>query len=149
MDIYEIKVAELIIEATEKIIEKYQKKAEKERSKINKGYITYKGERYETETDIIDAYACDVFDSDTCDRLLERLSKTKGVSDPNAMTESEIIVKRLQMYKNNLQMDIAQDKQVKARQEQKDARIKELVSEGHSFAEAIVIVGNEELMRYE
>ena len=149
MDIYEIKALELTVEALDTVIAKCQKKAEKERSKINKGYITYKGERYETEDDIFDAYACDVISSDTADKLVEKLQKAKGVSDANEMTESEKILNHLQMFKSNIQTEIAHDNQKKVNQERKDARVRELVAEGHSFEEAVTIMGNEELMRYE
>ena len=149
MDIYEIKALELTIEALDTVIAKCQKKAEKERAKINKGYITYKGERYETEDDIFDAYACEVISSDTADRLVEKLQKVKGVSDSNEMTESEKIVHHLQMFKGSMQTEITHDRRQKALQEERDNRVRELVAEGHSFEEAVTIMGNEELMRYE
>ena len=145
----EIKVNELIAQAIDKIIEKYQKKADKEKEKARQSYITYKGEKYYTERDIMEAYACDGFSSTTCDRLLERLNKAKNGISENEMTESEIIVFELAQHKNNLLHEIAADKQQKERQAHIDDRMRELVAEGYSIREAQTIVGNEELMRYE
>lgn len=145
----EIKVNELLIEAINKLIEKYQKKADKERAKANQGYITYKGERYETEADIMDAYACDMFSGKVYDTLLNRLEKAKGVSSSNEMTESELIKIELDTRKNNLLIEIAQDKRAKERKEQVESRMRELMNEGYSYREAEAIIGNEELMRYE
>ena len=144
----EIKVNELIIDSIDKLIEKYQKKADKERAKINQAYITYKGEKYYSRADLMDAYSCDMFSSSTYDRLIEKLeSKTGDV--PDAMTDSEQIVFLLGKHRGNLLLEISQDRLKKQRQAEKDERMKQLVAEGYSIREAETIIGNEELMRYE
>lgn len=145
----EIKANELIAEAIGKIIEKYQKKADKEREKIKQACVTYKGEKYFSESDLMEAYACDVFSESTYDRLLERLNKARNGISGNEMTESEIMVHELSRHRNNLLHEIAVDKQQKERQAQIDNRIRELVNAGNSLREAETIVGNEELMRFE
>lgn len=145
----EIKTNEIIAEAIDKLIEKYQKKADKERAKLKSVYITYKGERYYTESELQDAYACDVFTMATYDRLLDKLNNAKGNIDNNEYTESEKLVINLKSHKSNLLYEIAQDRQLKEKQASTDKRIKELVDEGYSIKEAQTILGNEELMRYE
>lgn len=145
----EIKANELIAEAINKIIEKYQKKADKERSKIKQAFVTYKGEKYYSESELMEAYSCDVFNDSTFDRLLDKLDKAKDGISGNEMTESEIMVFELSKHRNNLLHEIAVDKQQRERQSQIDDRMRELIAEGYSFREAETIVGNEELMRYE
>ena len=145
----EIKVNELIIESIDKLIEKYQKKADKERAKIKQAYITYKGDKYYTENDILDAYGCDCFSSAVCDRLIERLNKAKCGTSETERTESEQIVFELEWRRNALLREIADDKRVKEKQEQTDKRMRELMASGYSYKEAETIIGNEELMRYE
>lgn len=145
----EIKANELIAEAIGKIIEKYQKKADKEREKIKQACVTYKGEKYFSESDLMEAYACDVFSESTYDRLLERLNKARDGISGNEMTESEIMVHELSRHRNNLLHEIAVDKQQKERQAQIDDRLRNLVADGYSLREAQTVVGNEELMRYE
>ena len=145
----EIKTNEIIAEAIDKLIDKYQKKADKERAKVERAYITYKGEKYYSEKDLEDAYVCDIFTSSTYDRLLERLNNARGQIDSNAYTDSEKIVINLEHHKSNLLYEIAQDKQLKEKQASTNKRLKELVDEGYSYREAQTIVGNEELMRYE
>ena len=145
----EIMANELIAESISKLIEKYQKKAEKEREKVSKAYVTYKGEKYYSESELIDAYSCDVFSDSTYDRLLDKLNKAKDGLSGNEMTESEIIVFELQKHRNNLLHEVAYDKHLKEKQAQTDERIKELAAQGYSIREAETILGNEELMRYE
>lgn len=145
----EIKAIMLIVEAVDKVIEKYQKKAMKEREKINNASITYKGEKYYSEKDLMDAYACDIFSCSTYDRLLERLNKVKFGISGNEMTENELIVSDLNIYKNSLLNELALDKQLKDRQKKVETRMKGLIEEGYSIREAETIIGNEELMRYE
>lgn len=145
----EIKANVLIVEAIDKVIEKYQRKADKEREKVRQACVSYKGEKFYSESELMDAYACDVFSESTYDRLLDKLSKAKNGVSGNEMTESEILVFELTNHKNNLLHEIAVDKQQKERQTQIDNRIKELVEEGYSMREAETIIGNEELMRYE
>lgn len=143
----EIRVNELIAEAINKIIEKYQRKADKEREKIKQACITYKGEKYYSESDLMDAYSCDCFSEATYDRLLERLDKAKMGVSGNEMTESEIMVFELTKHKNNLLHEIAWDKQQKENQKNIDERINKLVEEGYSIREAETIISNEELMK--
>lgn len=145
----EIKANELIAEAIDKIIEKYQKKADKERAKVKQAFVTYKGEKYYSESDLMDAYSCDVFTDTTYDRLLDKLNKAKNGISGNEMTESEIMVFELSKHKNNLLHEIAMDKQQKERQAQIDDRMRELMADGYSYRETETIIGNEELMRYE
>lgn len=145
----EIKANELIAEAIDKIIEKYQKKADKERAKIRQAFVTYKGEKYYSESELMDAYSCDVFTDSTYDRLLDKLNNAKNCVSGDEMTESEIMVFELSKHRNNLLHEVAVDKQQKERQSQIDDRMRELIAEGYSFREAETIVGNEELMRYE
>lgn len=145
----EIKANELIAEAIDMIIEKYQKKADKEREKVNQACVTYKGEKFCSESELMDAYACDVFSESTYDRLLDKLNKAKNGISGNEMTESEIMVFELSKHRNILLHEIAIDKQQKERQAQIDDRMRELVAEGYSLREAETIIGNEELMRYE
>ena len=131
----EIMANQLIADAIDKIIEKYQKKADKEREKVRQACVSYKGEKFCSES--------------TYDRLLDKLNKAKNGISGNEMTESEIMVFELSKHKNNLLHEIAIDKQQKERQAQVDDRVRELVAEGYSFREAEAIIGNEELMRYE
>lgn len=145
----EIKANELIIEAIEKLIEKYQKKAVKERSKVEQASVTYKGEKYCSESELMEAYACDVFSSSVYDRLVAKLDKAKAGISKNEMTESELIVFSLNQHKNNLLTELAHDKLAKERQAEIDARMRKLIEEGYSYREAETIIGNEELMRYE
>ena len=145
----EIKANELIAEAIDKIIEKYQKKADKERAKIRQAFVTYKGEKYYSESELMEAYSCDVFTNSTYDRLLDKLNHAKNGISGDEMTESEIMVFELSKHRNNLLHEVAVDKQQKERQAQVDDRMRELIAEGYSFREAETIVGNEELMRYE
>ena len=145
----EIMVNEMIADSISKLIEKYQKKADKEREKVSKAYVAYKGEKYFSESELMDAYACDVFSDSTYDRLLDKLNKAKDGISGKEMTESEIIVLELQKHRNNLLHEVAMDKHLKEKQAQNDERIKDLVSQGDSIREAETILGNEELMRYE
>lgn len=145
----EIKANELIIEAIDKIIEKYQKKADKEREKVSQAYVSYKGEKFYSENELMDAYACDLFSESTYDRLLDKLNKARNGISENEMTESEIMVFELAKHRNNLLHEIAIDKKQKERQAQIDDRMRDLVAEGYSIREAETIIGNEELMRYE
>lgn len=148
MNEIEIKVNGLLTEAIDKLTEKYQKKAEKERAKVKQAFVTYKGEKYYSRADLMDAYSCDVFSSSTYDRLVEKLeSKTGDV--PDSMTESEQVVYLLNQHKGNLLREISQDRLKKQRQAEIDERMKQLVAEGYSIREAETIIGNEELMRYE
>lgn len=145
----EIKANELIAGAIDKIIEKYQKKANKERAKIKQIFVTYKGEKYYSKSELMDAYSCDAFTDSTYDRLLDKLNNAKNGVSGDEMTESEIMVFELSKHRNNLLHEVAVDKQQKERQSQIDDRMRELIAEGYSFREAETIVGNEELMRYE
>lgn len=145
----EIKANQLIADAIDKIIEKYQKKADKEREKVRQACVSYKGEKFCSESELMDAYACDAFSESTYDRLLDKLNKAKNGISGNEMTESEIMVFELSKHRNNLLHEIAIDKQQKERQAQVDDKVRELVAEGYSLREAEAIIGNEELMRYE
>ena len=145
----EIMANELIAEAIGKLIEKYQKKADKEREKVSKAFVTYKGEKYYSESELMDAYSCDIFTDATYDRLLDKLGKAKDGISGHEMTESELIVFELTKHRNNLLHEVAWDKSQKEKQAQFDERINELVGQGYSIREAETIVGNEELMRYE
>lgn len=145
----EIKANELIAEAIDKVIEKYQKKADKERAKIKEAFITYKGDKYYTQNDIMEAYGCDCFSEKVCDRLLEQLNNKMCGTLDKSYTESELIIIDLEKHKLNLQREIADDKRVKEEQTRKDNRMRELIAEGYSFREAEAIMGNEELMKYE
>lgn len=143
----EIKASKIILKAIEKEKEKYVKKAEKERRKANSGIITYKGDVYATEADILDAYACDIFSSSTCDRLIERLNKAKGLSSSDDMTESELIIFELDKYISNIRNDLLQDEWEKQHKAYYDKRMHELTEEqGYSYREATTILNNEELM---
>lgn len=144
----EIKVNELIVESIDKLIEKYQKKADKERAKVNQAYVTYKGEKYYSLTELMDAYSCDAFSSATYDGLIEKLEKKTG-DVPDAMTDSEQIVYLLNKHKSNLLLEVSHERLIKQRQAEVDERMKQLISEGYSFREAETIIGNEELMRFE
>ena len=137
----EIKVNELIVESIEKLIEKHQKKADKERAKVKQAYVTYKGEKYYSKADLMDAYSCDVFSSTTYDRLVEKLEAKTG-DVPDAMTDSEQIVYLLNQHKSNLLLEVSQDRLKKQRQAEKDERMKQLIEEGYSFREAETIIGN-------
>ena len=145
----EIRANELIAEAVDKVIEKYKKKADKERAKIKQAYVTYKGEKYYTDSELMDAYSCDVFSASTYDRLLDKLYNAKDGVSGDEMTESEILVFELTKHRNNLLHEIAVDKQKKERQAQIDDRMRELMAKGYSYKEAEAIIGNEELMRFE
>ena len=145
----EIRANELIAEAVDKVIEKYKKKADKERAKIKQAYVTYKGEKYYTDSELMDAYSCDVFSASTYDRLLDKLYNAKDGVSGDEMTESEILVFELTKHRNNLLHEIAVDKQEKERQAQIDDRMRELMAKGYSYKEAEAIIGNEELMRFE
>lgn len=149
MNSTEIKVNELLKEAVDKLIEKYQKKVAKEKEKIKQAYITYKGDKYYTKNDILEAYGCDCFSESTCDRLLERLDRALCGTLDDSMSENELIIIELNKYKSNLLNDIIADRNEKERKAQTEKRMKELMAEGHSFREAETIIGNEELMRYE
>lgn len=145
----EIAVSEMIIEAIDKLIEKHQKKAEKERAKVKQAYVTYKGEKYYSEAELMDAYGSDCMSSSTYDRLADKLEKAKLGLNGDEMTESEMIVHNLQIRKSNLATEIAHDRLDKERQASIDRRMKELMEEGYSYRESETIIGNEELMRYE
>lgn len=145
----EIKANELIAEAIDKVIEKYQKKAARERSKVTQASVTYKGEKYCSESELMDAYSCDVFSEATYNRLIDKLNKAKDGISGNEMTESEVIVFELNEHKNNLLHEIAWDKKEKEKEAQVENRMRELTAEGYSYREAETIIGNEELMRYE
>lgn len=145
----EIKANELIIEAIEKLIEKYQKKADKERAKIKEAFITYKGDKYYTKNDILEAYGCGCFSEKVCDRLIEQLNNKMCGTLDKSYTENELIIIDLNEHKNNLLREIADDKRVKEEQARKDKRIQELIAQGCSYKEAVAVLGNEELMKYE
>lgn len=144
----EIKANELIAEAIDKIIVKYQKKADKERAKIKQASVTYKGEKYYSESELMDAYSCDVFSNTTYDRLLDKLNKEKNGISGSEMTESEIMIFELSRHRNNLLHEIAVDKQQKERQSQINSRMRDLMEEGYSYKEAKTIIGNEEHIYY-
>lgn len=137
----EIVTNELIVEAIDKIVEKFQKKAIKEREKAKRAYVTYKGEKFFTEDDLMGAYSGDVFSGSTHDKLLEKLRKAKKVAD-NEMTESEAILVELNKHRNNLLNEIAQDKRQKERQKQIDNELRRLVATGYSIHEAETIIAN-------
>lgn len=96
----------------------------------------------------MDAYSCDVFSSATYDRLVEKLEAKTG-DIPDAMTDSEQIVYLLNQHKSNLLLEVSHDRLEKQRQAEIDERMKQLIAEGYSFREAEIIIGNEELMRFE
>jgi len=144
----EIKANELIAEAIDKIIVRYQNKADKERAKIKQASVTYKGEKYYSENELMEAYSCDVFTNTTYDRLLDKLNKAKNGISGSEMTESEIMVFELSRHRNNLLHEIAVDKQQKERQSQINSRMRELMEEGYSYKEAKTIIGNEEHIYY-
>jgi len=148
LDRIQITARELVIENIEALIQKYEKKAEKEKAKRNKAYVTYKGEKYYSESELQNAYGCDVFSCATFDRLSEKLSKAKGCEDYE-YTESEKILMELRMIQGSFKEDLRFDAQVKQRQEQTDKRASELAEQGYSVREIETIIGNEELMRYE
>ena len=127
----ELVTNELIVEAIDKIVEKFQKKAIKEREKAKRAYVTYKGEKFFTEDDLMGAYSGDVFSGSTHDKLLEKLRKAKKVAD-NEMTESEAILVELNKHRNNLLYEIAQDKRQKERQKQIDNELRRLVAAGYT-----------------
>lgn len=149
MNKYEIKANELITEAVQKLIDKYSVKAAKEREKIKTASVTYNGEKYHSEAELMDAYSCDVFDDKTYDRLLTKLNNARGKNDPSEFTDSEMIKMALDKYRYNLMLELQNDAITKRRQAEIDNRIKALTSEGYSIREAKVIIENEELMRYE
>lgn len=127
----EIVTNELIVEAIDKIVEKKAKRA----------YVTYKGEKFFTEDDLMGAYSGDVFSGSTHDKLLEKLRKAKKVAD-NEMTESEAILVELNKHRNNLLYELAQDKKQKERQKQIDNELRRLVATGYSIHEAETIIAN-------
>lgn len=141
----EIKANELMAEALDKLIDKLQQKAQREREKVKAAYVTYKGEKYYSEADLMDAYACEMFSSETHDRLLSKLSAARDGVDPNEMTETEKLVWELRSRRGYLLQEIDWDKKAKEAQARKDARMQELVNGGCSYREAQVILGNEEL----
>lgn len=142
----EIKVNEMLTEAVDRLIGKYKKKADKEREQAEQKYIVYKGDKYCTRNDIMDAYACDMISSSVCDRLLERLDKAKQGLLNSSFTESEMIVLELHKYRDNLANDLIADKKNKEKQKQIADRMAELSGQGYSYREAETIVGNELLM---
>lgn len=149
MDKIQIKANQMIAEAIEKLIEKTRKKAEKERAKINTASVTYKGEVFKSENEIMDAYACDFFTEAVYDRLIKKLEEARGKMDPHCMTDSEMLVLELENHKADLLHAVAWDKEMKRRQEEKDKRMLELTSKGYSIREAETMISNEELMRFE
>lgn len=149
MDSTQIKANQIIAEAIDKILDKERKKAQKERAKINRASITYKGEVYKSEQDILDAYACDYFSEKVCDNLMDKLNNARDKMDPNCMTDTELLIIELEKHKTELLHEVAFDKEIKRRQEETDKRIQELTNEGYSIREAETIIGNEERMRFE
>lgn len=145
----QITANQIIAEAIDKLIEKNRKKAEKERAKINNASVTYKGEVYKSENEIMEAYACDYFTEAVCDRLIEKLEEARGKMEPHCMTDSEMLVLELENHKADLLHAVAWDKEMKRRQEEKDKRMLELTSKGYSIREAETMISNEELMRFE
>lgn len=149
LDKTQIQARELIIEQIDKIIEKYEKKAEKEKAKKKNAYVVYQGEKYYSNSDLQDAYACDAFSSATYDKLLEKLDKARGNVEEYELTPTECLLIEINSIKNNLKMDIKIDEQEKKHHEWQQKRAEELSNEGYSFREIETIIGNEELMRYE
>lgn len=143
----EIKSRELIIEELKKLIDKYQKKADKEKSKLKEPKIIYKGEEYRTRSDIMDAYSCDVFSETVCDKLLDKLDNIKDAY--TSMTESEMLIYDFNKYLKSIMEELRLDEQEKLHKRHINDRMNALISEGYSYKQATVIVGNEELMRYE
>lgn len=80
-------------------------------------------------------------ESDTHDKLLEKLRKAKKVAD-NELTKSEAILVELNKHRNNLLYEIAQDKRQKERQKQIDNELRRLVATGYSIHEAETIIAN-------
>lgn len=149
LDSTQILARELISDQIEKLIEKYQKKAEKEKAKKKNAYVTYQGEKYYSESELQEAYACDVFTSSVYDRLVDRLNRARGNIEEYELTPSEVLVIELSGIKNNLQFEIRIDAEEKKRKSEQDARAEQLANEGYSYKEINAIIGNEELMRYE
>lgn len=149
LDSTQILARELISDQIEKLIEKYQKKADKEKSKKNNASVTYQGEKYYSESELQEAYACDVFTSSVYDRLVDRLNRARGNIEEYELTPSELLVIELSGIKNNLQFEIRIDAEEKKRKSEQDARAEQLANEGYSYKEINAIIGNEELMRYE
>ena len=142
----EIKTCKIIIEALEKVKDKYKKKADKERQKANSGNITYEGDVYNTEADILAAYAYDAFSASVCDRLIDRLNRAKGLSGSNEMTESELIFFEIDKYISGIQNELLRDKQEKEHKAYIDKRMEELIAQGCSYREAETVIENEKLM---
>lgn len=144
----EIKAHQLIIEQIDKVVEKLQKRADKEILKKNSAYVTYKGEKYYSESDLEAAYACDEFSSSTYDRLLDKLNKAKGIDDFNAMTPTQSLISAIEVIKENLYTDIRIDEQEKKRHEWQQSRAEQLANEGHSVREIEEIIFNERPIRF-
>lgn len=143
----EIEAYNIIIENLKKIQYKYVVKGNKEREKIQQPYVTYKGDKYYSENDLMEAYACDMMSSSIYDKLLLKLSDK--LDDNRAYTHSEMISIEINKFIVNLSRDLQADELQKKHQNEIDNRMKQLTEEGYSIREAETIVGNEELMRYE
>lgn len=149
LDKTQIQARELIISLLEKEMEKLEKKATKEKAKRDSASVTYQGVKYCSDSDLQEAYACDVFTSSVYDRLLDRLEKARGNVESYEMTPTQQLVLELQMITSNFKTELLFDQKERAKKEAQDKRAEELSGQGYSYREIETILGNEELMRYE
>lgn len=87
----ELKALKEIKEDLDKLYYRAVAKGQKEREKANEQYVVIKGERYYSENDIMEAYACDMITSSQCDKYMEKLEKKKEIDWGTEKTLHEYI----------------------------------------------------------
>lgn len=128
----------------DKAVYKYQVKCKKEHEKTKNAYVTFQGQQYYTENEIMEAYGCDVMTSAKCDSLIEKLNKKKGIEESGGKTQNQEIYDELVAIRNGVEMDINQIIHLEKEQTERDARIKADMEKGCSYQQAL---DNEEFLQ--
>ena len=87
----------------DKAVYKYQVKCKKEHEKTKNAYVTFQGQQYYTENEIMEAYGCDVMTSAKCDSLIEKLNKKKGIAESGGKTQNQEIYDELVAIRNGVE----------------------------------------------
>lgn len=83
---------------------KFEAKAEKEREKAEKCFVTIKGVKCYSESDIMDMYGCDIITSSQCDRYIEKLDSK--IASKSNITLSERVCQVMNLYLEDIQREI-------------------------------------------
>ncbi len=120
----------------EKIISRYRTKSKKEKEKASDIYILINGDKVYSESEIMEYYECDYFDSDTCDKYIRKLEQKKAkAGEQNGLTKSEMVANVLSNQLEKIQLEIGDIKLKEKKKAQFQERWEIAQKQGLSYEE--------------